>query len=224
MSDYSAPVFIDQMPDYQQAAQTIREAALKNHASLLPAVQELRLAKEYDQMQAGLQALKPQLDGLHEHEKVVESLAQDNKNYAQYRARNASFIGTGVAAASGVTGGILGAKRFGKLWGVVTGAMTALATKLIAAFTAKAVLDRPTEGTTAQIQQTVAGNVMREEIGRQYDAATEPFVAAMATRMLEERKEFLEKDGKLELVSNAVPSTTHTEALARQAQSAAIAR
>ncbi len=199
-----SPVFIDQMPDYQQAVQQVN-AMSKDEKAFLSIVRELGLEGELEKLKVSVRAMGREgqaiLDTQQSLDRRAEAMNRKNLKTAKY----VILAGQAVAVGGGTVVGIVAGKRLGVLKGILAGAATALAAGAGWLLASIQILKKPGKEMTALSKEIEATGAQKEQFIMRATEVGQQFTERMATRMLEEQKMLVGQGVDMKLVSTAEP-------------------
>jgi hypothetical protein len=202
------PVFIDQMPDYQEAVRQI-EALPRDRLHAVAG--ELGLSGELQKRDAAMESIAVQAQGAREKLDGMDPRVAAIAAKAKSAAVSSSIAG-GVA---GIGGGIIAGRR----WGGVKGALTGIAAAIAAAgtwfYASMKIGGKSTKESADGVlrdYQALGHEVLG--LNRQLAETRERFTAVMATRMLEEQKMLAGQGEEMKLVSTKEPASGAGQSMA----------
>jgi hypothetical protein len=230
------PVFIDAMPDYQEAMKAIVTLS-QNRKAFASVAQELGLGDELQKVKDRLEAMKPQALELVEKQNKLDVRLQDATGSL---VKKSGVVGTLTGALGGVGGYKLGS-RWGTIKGVVAGLVSAALVGVVSFYTSIKVLAGRKKELGVLTTEYASIKAQEDQFLLQSMEMQQQFMAQMATKMLSERKMLVGQGTDAKLVPNpelygtseptpassmaekyaASPAATHADA-ALKSQNAAV--
>jgi hypothetical protein len=210
------PVFIDQMPDYQEAVKKVAVLA-EYQAPLAAAAHELGLDKELAQTKAALDGLKVQAQVLTGQEKILAIQGAQIDRQADRTAKDLYVTGNAVTGVSAVTAGLLlrtiiKPQRWRITKILAIGIPTVIATALGWIGIGHKIMSGAKEEKTANDKSAAINKLQEDQVTYQALALQNSFIETMATRMLDQRKMLSGEEAEMKLVSIAPPKAPATMA------------
>jgi hypothetical protein len=194
------PVFIDQMPEYQQAVRSI-EALSADENAFRSVVDRFGLTEELKKTETDYARLMPQAEVM---SGVQRTLHDRSTKTVISQAKNGIVGGSVLGLAGGVAAGYAGVKRWGGIKGTIVGLAAAGAAWVAGAAVAAGLTGRKER---AAIRREYNQLVKQEQqLVQQSIALHEDFKARMAAKMLSEQVELVGQGADAKLVSTAASS------------------
>ncbi len=203
MSEADKPVFVDEMPDFQDALQKVT-ALTQNPAAFEKIVHELEITGELKAMQAAQAQLQPQIEAINAEGQKLNARPAEIEQNIQQKAILWRSIAGGISAFAGGIAAYFAQKKWATKGGIIAAITTTLVAGMAFLFGVNSSLESEKQKASQALQNDAQALQQKEQqLMSQFAAIEEPFLKSMATRMLSEQKTIVTDGNEIKLVSTA---------------------